>query len=116
MSDFEFTQEQMAAAISGFHQASDSLRANINLLQTEYQDAIAQGLAGKNVAALENLYNNGIRPTCLDIVKNLGTMGEQLLKSQNTYNNNFDDQAAAAIARLSPSTGGAGPLSQTLAA
>lgn len=115
MSDFQFTQQEMAEAIRGFGECDAALRANINALQNEYQNAIAQGMAGKNVAALVNLYENGIRPTCLDIAKNLGVMSEQLHAAQNQYNTGFDDEASRSLNKLLPGTGGGGPLSRALA-
>jgi hypothetical protein len=127
VAEFEFTQQDMANAMKGFDQCSAALDANMKTLDQQYRQAIGgggQGLAGKNVGMLIQLYENGIQPTCARISQTMAQMGADITMSQGQYNENYDAASAKSLQSLlgrvdggataSPSAQPSGPLSQML--
>jgi hypothetical protein len=108
MAEFEFTQQQMADAQKGFDQCSAALNADMKTLNQRYQDAIGRGLAGKNVAMLIRLYQEGIQPTCVKISETMNQMSADIHKTQGQYNNGYDAVAQQNLQKILSQVDGTG--------
>jgi hypothetical protein len=113
---FQFTQQDMRNTQNALDACVQSTNTNMNRLESECMQGINSGMAGLSVAALQDLLNNTIKPTGVDIAKCFERMRTSLAEAQNKMNTGYDQAAGDALKKLRGDVGTLGPLSQKLGA